>query len=214
MKLSILVSTLSLVLGSFSSASAQTVSVAGRLVVPLDTSCLPASGGFWLEQTDVYLTSTTIPLAQSLGQDVFVTGTLTPASCSLVDVTVLVPAPYVLETCGGGALGCGARIVLHSAGGGTFGLFIGLNDGFVPSGVAGGTLLVDPATSILALIAPESGTKTTIDVLIPQDPALFALTFKLQGVRQSPLQPGLLQWSTLDSIFAGTFTTPCSLPQC
>jgi len=204
-------------ISSWSGTEAQTVTVSGKLFVPFNppaVACGMPVNALQFEGTDVYLTSQTITLMPFIGADVQVTGTLVGANCTLVDVASIGAAPYVVETCGGGALNCGARINLKGPGGGVFGLFIGLDGGFFPSSVAGGTFLLDPATSILAAIAPEPGPTTTFDVLIPVDPALFALTFRLQAVRQGPPLPGVLQWSTLDTIFTGTFTTPCHGTQC
>lgn len=200
------------------SASAQNVTVQGRLVVPLDPSVVPCAAGLnplQLEHTDVYITSTTINLVPLVDSTVQIIGPLVPGPCTLVDAQVVNKAPYQLETCGGGALGCTARVNLTSSGGGQYGLFVSLNSGFFPISPATGTFLIDPPTSVLILAAPESASGfQQVDLLIPSDAALLVLTIRLQALRIPGGASGALQASTVDTIWTGTFTTPCHIPGC
>jgi len=124
-------------------------------------------------------------------------------------------ATYILETCGGNALGCPARVNLVSPGGGQFGLFVSLNPGFFPISASGGSFLIDPPTSALILAGPEPTSGfTQVDLFIPSDAALLVLTVRLQALRVPAGAPGALQASLVDTIWTGTFTTPCHIPGC
>lgn len=200
-----------------SSASAQ-VTVQGRLVAPLDPSAVPCAPGvnpLQLEHTEVYVISSTVNLLPFVESTVQIQGALVGGPCTLVDAQSIGAAPYIVETCGGGALGCTARVNVVSPGGGQFGLFASLAPGFFPIGPTGGTFLLDPPTSVLMLVAAEPlGGFTQIDLVIPSNPALQVLTVRLQALRSSPGSPGVLQASTVDTIWTGTFTTPCHVPSC
>ncbi len=202
-----------LLLGLMPLAQSQ-VTVAGRLVVPFSVPPQCVNGAFQLDNTNVFLTSTTINLSQLVGTDVIATGSLLPTLCTAIGVQQVGPAPYVVETCGGGALSCPVRVNLHSAGGGMFALFASLNNGFVPSTVQGGSFLLDPSSSFVVLIAPETGSLFTIDAVIPAAPEIQALSVRLQAVRSSPALGSILEFSTVGSVFTGTFTTPCTMPNC
>jgi len=198
-------------------AVAQPVSVSGRLVIPFvqPATCGVGVSVYQLENTEVYVVSTSIVLDPFVGKDVQIAGPLTPAFCFVVDAQTVVAAPYTLETCGGGALGCPTRINLVSNGGSSFALFASLNNGFLPAG-PNGTFLLDPLAATILVVAPENqGNVTTLDFVIPVDPAIQAISVKLQAARAATSLPGNpIQFSTVGSIFTGTFTTPCHIPGC
>lgn len=199
-------------------ASSQTVTVQGKLIVPFDPPAFPCAAGlnpYQLEHTDVYITSSTVNLVPLVDSAVQIIGNLVPGTCNLVDATAVKAPPYILETCGGGALGCPARVNLVSQGGGQFGLFVALNPGFLPINPNAGSFLIDPPTSVLVLAGtePASGFQQ-IDLYIPADPALLVLTVRLQALRAPAGAPSAMQASLVDTIFTGTFTTPCHIPGC
>jgi hypothetical protein len=197
-------------------AAQQVATVSGVVVKPLVAPPCPLPvNSFELEHTGVYVYSTTILLDPYLGTTVEVTGLLLSiGSCLIVDVQQVSKPTYVLETCGGGALGCPTRVKLSSPGGGLFALFTSLGNGFVPVGPLGGTFLLDPSANFVVLVAPEPAFVTKLDFVIPVDPALMVLTFHLQAARSDPALPGIIQMSTVDTIWTGTYTTPCHIPNC
>ncbi len=197
-----------------SASAAQTVTVAGKLEQPfVQPPCGLPFDVYELDSTGVYVSTAGLPVDPFLDLDVQVTGPLLSGTpCNVIDPVGVVPASYVLETCGGGALGCPARVKLHSSGGGLFALFMALDNGLVPLGPVG-SFVLDPGGLSTLATGVEMGPTTQLDFVIPLDPSVLLLTFLLQAGRVEPAT-GVLELSTAGSVWAGTYTTPCHIPTC
>jgi hypothetical protein len=199
------------------SVGAQVVSVSGVVRVPFEppiVQCGMPVNVLQVENTEVYLTSSTINVGQLTDLNVKVTGTLLPLPCTVIDVASFVPAPFVLETCGGGSLGCPFRVNVSSPGSGIMAMFAALDPGFVPTGPVAGSLLLDPLGFNLVFTFAHTQPLHTFDFVIPDDSSLQVMTFHLQAGRVDAQKPGVIQWSSPDIVFTGTHTTVCLSSDC
>jgi len=198
-------------------AQAKNVTISGVAVAPFEQptlECMVAFQVLKIEHTDVWITSSSFNINQLLGMNVRASGPLIPGKCNIIDVQSFSLADFTVETCGGGALGCTFRMNVTSKSGGQTAVFGATAPGFVPLGPTAGSLLLDPNIFVFLFIYPQTQTVHTFDIGIPADPNIQALTVHLQAARLAPQKPGVVQWSSMDTVFTGTHTTPCFLPGC
>jgi hypothetical protein len=173
-----------LVLGAASFASAQTVTLRGK-VEDVGTQ-------FVLDCTPVTLVSGGANLAAVLGQDVEAVGTV--IGPNLFSVTSVTPVTDVMELGGNMQLGGKAKIEVTGPVGQVVKIYAALDDAFLTVKKMG--LFLDTASLSFLLQGTIPGTgKLEVTLTVPNDPALAGVDVFVQVVR---LQAGGFQLGNSD----------------
>lgn len=152
---------------------------------------------FVLDNTHVSLVSPTIALLPLVGQYVHGTGMWNgSATAPKITVTAIQVVPQSFSIGGNGSIGGEMKFTANGAPGSLAILTLGFKDGFVPFG-SWGTLFLNPNQMIvLGQGTTDGGGEFSIDIDIPDQPALIGL----QVFGQAALVPagGLLHLTNSD----------------
>ena len=188
-----------LTIAAAATASAQTVSVSGRiqpLAVP--PACAPQATHV-LADTPVHLFSSTLDLSAVSTIPQLFTGTDVSAGCPLIDVASVGPAPYQLFPCNTTGLGC--TFTLDQCPSPTAGLFVirgSLSSSYVPISPAAGTILINPFSSFPVASGASTAVCQSTTLTLAGPPSLIGVKVHVQAASVDP--QGALLFSTLAAI--------------
>jgi hypothetical protein len=191
-----------------------------------DAESLCAPPAFALQCSDgiFFLTSSTLSLGDSVGQNLKLYGTQV-GDCPLYDIhAVEEPPPATLEVCGTGGFGCPVRLRSGPGGLASHWLFASLSPGLVPLNPVKGSFLLGPQFfQIGSGFSSSFGDGVAFDFSVPIAPAFAGLRVYFQAARREVgiTTPGdglvthpPLQFSNAACLDIVGFTLLCHEPDC
>lgn len=180
-----------------SSSFAQEVTFDGK-VEDGENVCYYCPGfDFVLDNTHVSLVSPNIPLLPLVGQYVHGTGMWNGSTTApKITVTTIQVVPQSFSIGGNGSIGGEMRFTANAAPGSLAILTLGFKDGFVPFGAWGTLFLAPNQMIVLGQGTTDGGGEFSIEIDIPDQPALIGLHVFGQGAVVPP--GGLLSLTNSD----------------
>lgn len=194
------------------------VCVSGRVApVTGPTICMQGETHF-LENTRVFLKSSTVNLGQWVGQLVRVRGADVGVTCRVIEVREIGLALAALSWCGSSSPSCRLKLTMCPGGLGRWWLWAAFAPGYLPVDCAGpgsidGTVLIG-GLAVNLVFGQMIGACGEYSLSVPNDPSLIGLQVWFQGARQDVGPLGPIYISNVEVITLRPLLPPCAPTNC